>query len=136
MVGIISTIIFGRACQSPYEWHWSAIVITFNAEFYGFVGMVVASFTYAIDSYPDRSDAALVVLCFARGVISFGVSYGSLEFIQAEGYAGAFNICAIILGVIGALGFPVFFFGKRIRHMTQKWAVDDKENESAVERME
>ncbi|KAH7146509.1 major facilitator superfamily domain-containing protein [Dactylonectria macrodidyma] len=122
LVAIISTVIFGQACEHPENWHWSAIAVTFNAEFFGFVGIVVASFTYAIDSYPARSDAALVVLCFARGVISFGVSYGSLEFVQSQGYDGAFNICAIILGVLGALGLPIFFFGKQIRRLTQPWA--------------
>ncbi|KAI8651849.1 MFS domain-containing protein [Fusarium sp. Ph1] len=122
VVGIISTVIFGQACKHPYDWHWSAIVVTFNSEFFGFVGIVVASFTFAIDSYPARSDAILVVLCFARGVISFGLSYGSLEFIERVGYDGAFNICAIILGVLGILGIPVYIFGKKVRQMTQPWA--------------
>lgn len=75
IVSIVSTIIFGRASQSPQNWHWSAIVVSFNVEFYGFVSVFVASFTYVIDSYPSRSDAALVVLCFARGVISFALSW-------------------------------------------------------------
>lgn len=96
--------------------------MSFNAEFYGFVGVVVASFTYAIDSYPSHSDAGLVVLCFARGVISFGISYGSLEFIQAKGYDGTFNICAIIIGILGFLGIGVYIMGKRIRAWTQRVA--------------
>lgn len=122
IVAIISTVIFGQACQRPYNWPWSAIVVTFNTEFYGFVGVVVASFTYVIDSYPKQSDAALVVLCFARGVISFGISYGSLAFVQKQGYDGAFNICAIILGVLGFLGVFVYIFGKKIRQFTGRWA--------------
>lgn len=121
-MAISTTVIFGRACQHPYQWHWSAIAVTFNAEFYGFVGIVVASFTYAIDSYPTLSDASLVVLCFARGVISFGISYGALEFIQTKGYDGAFDICAIILGILGFMGIGIFVLGKRIRAWTQRVA--------------
>jgi hypothetical protein len=117
-------VIFGQACARPYHWHWSAIAVAFNLEFFGFVGMVVASFTFAIDTYPARSDAILVVLCFARGVISFGVSYGSLEFVKSVGYDGAFNICAIILGALGALGLVIYIFGKKIRELTTPWAVD------------
>ncbi|EXA34308.1 hypothetical protein FOQG_16680 [Fusarium oxysporum f. sp. raphani 54005] len=132
VVGIIATVIFGQACQHPYNWHWSAVVVTFNAEFFGFVGMVVASFTFAIDSYPARSDAILVVLCFARGVISFGISYGSLGFIQRVGYGGAFTICASILAVLGALGIPVFIFGKKLRQITQPWATNKKSQQEAV----
>lgn len=96
--------------------------MSFNTEFYGFVGVVVASFTYAIDSYPSLSDASLVVLCFVRGVISFGISYGSLEFVQKKGYDGAFDICAIILGILGFLGIGVFLGGKKIRAWTQRVA--------------
>lgn len=101
--------------------------MSFNAEFYGFVGVVVASFTYCIDSYPSRSDACLVVLCFARGVISFGLSYGSLKFIRKEGYDGAFNICAIVIGVLGFLGIFVYFFGKMIRTYSYKYVINRKD---------
>lgn len=126
IVSIVSTIIFGRASQSPQDWHWSAIVVSFNVEFYGFVSVVVASFTYVIDSYPARSDAALVVLCFARGVISFALSYGSLDFlgVGSTKYSLVFDTSAIIIGVLGFIGFFVYFWGKKIRQVTQKWAVD------------
>lgn len=126
MVSIVSTIIFGRACQSPQDWHWSAIVVSFNVEFYGFVSVVVASFTYVIDSYPARSDAALVILCFARGVISFALSYGSLSFLSIKNvkYALVFDTSAIIIGALGFIGFYVYFWGKKIRQVTQRWAVD------------
>ncbi|ETS85187.1 hypothetical protein PFICI_03212 [Pestalotiopsis fici W106-1] len=120
IVAIISTVIFGRACQTPQDWHWSAIVVSFNVEFYGFVGVVVASFTYVIDSYPARSDAALVVLCFARGVISFALSYGSLSFlgIKSTKYALVFDTSAIIIGALGFIGIFVYLWGKKIRQIT------------------
>lgn len=127
IVAIVTTIIFGHACQDPYQWHWSAVVVSFNAEFYAFVGIVVASFTYVIDSYPSQSDAGLVILCFSRGVISFGISYGALDFVQTRGYIKAFNVCAIIIGVLGALGIVIFFTGKRIRRFTQRWSLDPQE---------
>lgn len=126
-MAIVSTIIFGHACQNPTQWHWSAIVVSFNAEFYAFVGVVVASFTYVIDSYPAYTDAGLVILCFARGAISFGMSYGSLDFIDVSGYDGAFNICAIIVGVLGFLGIFVYWFGKSIRRFTGRFIAEKKE---------
>lgn len=78
IAAIVSTVIFGQASQHPQDWHWSAIAVSFNVEFYGFVGTVVAAFTYAIDAYPGQSDAILVLFCFLRGVISWGISYGAL----------------------------------------------------------
>lgn len=117
IVSIVSTIIFGRASQNPQNWHWSAIVVSFNVEFYGFVSVVVASFTYVIDSYPARSDAALVVLCFARGVISFALSYGSLDFlgVGSTKYSLVFDTSAIFIGVLGFIVFFIYFWGKKIR---------------------
>lgn len=125
VVVISSTIIFGRASNSPQGRHWSAIVVTFNAEFYGFLGVVVSSFTYVIDCDPRRSDVALVVL----GVISFGLPYGPLNFLGAgsSSYALLFDVCLIILRVLGLLGFFVYLWGKEIRQTTQKWAVDKTE---------
>lgn len=125
IVGIVSTVIYGQAAGHPFLWNWSAVVVTMNAVFYGFVAVVVASFTYCIDSYPDRSDACLVVLCAARGIIGFGISYASTALVAKGTFESAMNICAIVLGCLAAVGFPIYFLGKKIRKLTQKWAVDD-----------
>ena len=74
--------------------------------------------------YPQRVSAALVLICSFRGFIGFGISYGTLGFVQKEGYQGAFNICAGIVGALMILGVPVYFFGKQIRKRTQRFAVD------------
>lgn len=62
-----------------------------------------------------------------RGFIGFGISYGTISFVQKEGYAGAFNICAGIMGALMFLGIPVYFFGKQIRKRTQRFAIDKEE---------
>lgn len=56
-------------------------------------------------------------------IISFGISFGVTDFVTKQGYDGAFNICAIIMGVISAFGFLIFFFGAKIRCYTTKYAV-------------
>ena len=66
----------------------------------------------------------LVVICSFRGFIGFGISYGTIAFVDKAGYEGAFNICAGIVGGFMLLGIPVYFFGKQIRKRTQRWAVD------------
>jgi hypothetical protein len=42
-----------------------------------------------------------------------------------SGYDGALDICAIVIGVLTAIGFVVYFFGKAFRKFTQRWAVDE-----------
>lgn len=127
IVGIIATVIYGQAAGHPFEWNWSAIVVSMNAVFYGFVALVVGSFTFCMDAYADRSDACLVVLCAARGIVAFGISYASADLVTEGTFEKAMNICAIVLGCLAALAFPIYFGGKKIRKLTQPWAVDHKE---------
>lgn len=122
---LISTIIYGRTAQNPNDWTWAGIAVTLNTEYFGFVGIVVSSFVYCMDAYPQRIDAALVLICSLRGFIGFGISFGSISFVNSAGYEGAFNICAGIVGALMGLGVFVYMFGSKIRSMTQKWAQDE-----------
>ncbi|KAH6684047.1 MFS transporter [Halenospora varia] len=124
---VIAAVIFGRAGQNPQDWSYWAIIITYSAEYLGFISVVLLGFTYVLDSYPERAGALLVLICACRGIISFGISFGVTGFLAKLGYDGAFNVCAIVYGAIGVFGIPVFFFGKRIRAYTMKWAVDNKD---------
>jgi hypothetical protein len=121
---LISTIIYGMTAQNPSHWSWAGIAVTLNVEYFGFVGIVVSSFVYCMDAYPQRIDAALVLICSFRGFIGFGISFGSITFVEKAGYSGAFNICAGIVAVLILLGIPVYVLGARIRGMTQRWGQD------------
>ncbi|ENI01687.1 hypothetical protein COCC4DRAFT_74701 [Bipolaris maydis ATCC 48331] len=122
---LISTIIFGMTAQNPKDWSWAGIAVTLNFEYFGFVGVVVSSFVYCMDAYPQRIDAALVLICSLRGFIGFGISFGTVSFVEKAGYEGAFNICAGIVAASMGLGIPIYFFGSKIRAITQKYAQDD-----------
>ncbi|GAB1214418.1 hypothetical protein ATERTT37_003581 [Aspergillus terreus] len=120
---IIAVVLFGKTGSHPADYSWAGIAVTMNVIFFAYVGMVVTSFTYVIGSYPTRTDALLVVLCACRGFISFGISFGINDFVREQGYEGAMNICAIIVGILAVLGVPVYVFGKPIRRMTQRYAM-------------
>ncbi|KAL3483011.1 hypothetical protein BJX62DRAFT_231273 [Aspergillus germanicus] len=120
---LISTIIYGKTAEHPYDWSWAGIAVTLNFEYFGFVGIVVSSFVYCMDAYPQRIDACLVLICSCRGFIGFGISYGAISFVNKAGYEGALNICAGIMGALMFLGILVYIFGRPIRRMTQRFAV-------------
>jgi hypothetical protein len=122
---LVSTIIFGKTAQTPSDWSWAGIAVTINFEYFGFVGIVVSSFVYCMDAYPQRIDAALVLICSLRGFIGFGISFGAISFVEKAGYEGAFNICAGIVGALMGMGVVVYFLGSMIRSVTQKWAQDE-----------
>ncbi|KAI7361331.1 MFS general substrate transporter [Hortaea werneckii] len=123
IVGVISATIYGQAAQHPDQYHWFAIAFAYAAYYFCFLGANIGGITYLLDSYPARSAPVLVVICAFRGFVSFGTSYGVTNFIETSGYDGSFGTYAGLTALFGLLGLPVFFYGKRIRQFTGKWAV-------------
>lgn len=121
-MGIISAVVYGQAGSHPDNYHWFAIVFANAGYYFAFVGANIAAITYLLDSYPARSGPVLVVITAFRGFVSFGVSYGVAKFIGSAGYDGSFGAYAGLTAFFGLLGIPVFFFGKRIRKFTGRWA--------------
>ncbi|KOC15069.1 hypothetical protein AFLA70_41g004500 [Aspergillus flavus AF70] len=119
---LLSTIIYGKTAGHPKNWTWAGIAVTLNFEYFGFVGIVVSSFVYCMDAYPQRVDATLVLICSCRGFIGFGISYGAIAFVHKTGYEGAFNICAGIMAALMVIGIFIYIFGRQIRRRTQKFA--------------
>ncbi|KAK3677675.1 hypothetical protein LTR78_002525 [Recurvomyces mirabilis] len=120
IVGCVCAIIYGQAASYKATWPASAIVVTYNASFFAFLGANLVGITYAVESFPLRAAPLLVVLCAGRGFISFGLSYATLPAIQSIGYSGAMNAEGIIAGVLSLLAIPVYFFGPRIRAWAQR----------------
>jgi len=79
-----------------------------------------------LDAYPTRAAASLVMLCAMRGVISFCLSYGTVQLYTKYGYDGAFGIFGGITASFGVLGVVVYLTGKKIRKFVTPWtAVED-----------
>ncbi|KAK1962780.1 major facilitator superfamily transporter [Colletotrichum sublineola] len=112
---IISCVFFGQAGAYPDRWHWMTVVAPYNLGYFAFLGANLTGITYAIDSFPSKAGPLLLVICAGRGFISFGLSYSTVPLINLIGYNGAMNIFAIISGALGAMAFPVYYFGARIR---------------------
>lgn len=125
IIVVVSSVIFGMAGSHPTEWSPWAIIISYNAEYFGFIGIILIGFTYSLDSYGERAAPILVLICAIRGLVSFGISFGVTNFVKGKGYEGALNICAIVMGVVSAFGLPVFVFGHKIRAITMRYAMDN-----------
>ncbi len=106
-IGVISAVIYGQAAQFPNQYAWFAICFAFAGYLFCFVGANIVAITLLLDSYPARSGPILVVICAFRGFISFGTSYGVVDFIDNNGYNGAFGTFAGLTAALGLLGIPV-----------------------------
>ncbi|EUC46991.1 hypothetical protein COCMIDRAFT_91283 [Bipolaris oryzae ATCC 44560] len=116
---VLGCVIYGQAGAHPFKYHWMGIAAPFHMCYLGFLTANLIGITYAVDAFPQKAGALLMVICVGRGFISFGLSYSTVPAIKATGYDGAMNILAGIIGGLMALGIPIYFFGPRIR----KWAV-------------
>lgn len=124
VVGVFTAVLYGQGAQHPTKYHWFVYVWAVAAYFFAFIGANIVAITYLLDSYPARAGPLLVIICAFRGIISFGVSYGIAPFIEHSGYDGAFNTFAGLTAALGFLGIPIYYFGKRIRAFTGKYAKD------------
>ncbi|RHZ52900.1 uncharacterized protein CDV56_101396 [Aspergillus thermomutatus] len=127
IVGVFTSALYGEGAQHPDQYHWFVYAWAVAAYYFCFVGANIVAITYLLDSYPTRAGPLLVIICAFRGIISFGTSYGTAPFIASHGYDGAFGTFAGLTGALGLLGIPVYFWGKKIRQFTGRFARDESD---------
>jgi hypothetical protein len=138
LLGVLFVVLYGQAAEFPQRFNWGAIVIPLNGckfphqfhrrpkltnckDYFTFVGANISTITYFLDAYPTRGASSLVLLCAMRGVISFCLSYGTVDMYTKYGYDGAFGIFGGITALFGVLGVLMYIFGKKIRQFVSAW---------------
>ncbi|KAL2816525.1 major facilitator superfamily domain-containing protein [Aspergillus granulosus] len=124
IVGTFTAALYGAGGANPEKYHWFVYAWAVAAYYFCFVGANIVAITYLLDSYPARAGPLLVIICAFRGIISFGTSYGTAPFIESHGYDGAFGTFAGLTAALGLCGIPIYFWGKRIRAFTGRFAKD------------
>jgi hypothetical protein len=132
VIGVISAVIYGQAAQNPGDYHWFAICFAFAGYVFCFYGCNIVAITLLLDAYPARSGPILVVICAFRGFISFGTSYGVADFIETAGYDGSFGTYGGLTGLFGLLGLLIYFFGKKIRTYTGRFAIKERSGQPSM----
>jgi hypothetical protein len=127
VVGTITAFLYGQGATHPENYHWFLYVWSIASFNFTFVGVTIVAFTYLLDSYPQRSGALLLVICAGRGILSFGVSYGITPLTDARGFDGAFIIFGSVMAAFGLMAVPLYIWGKKIRHVTGRFARDKEE---------
>ncbi|KAL3419174.1 major facilitator superfamily transporter [Phlyctema vagabunda] len=121
VLGIVFCVLYGQAATFPKQYHWMAIVFTMNGYYFAFIGANTAGITYLLDAYPTRNASCLVVFCAMRGVISFGLSYGTVPLYSKYGYNGAFGLFGGLTAAFGLLGVIIYLTSNQIRHLVSPW---------------
>ncbi|TLD32766.1 hypothetical protein PspLS_00046 [Pyricularia sp. CBS 133598] len=124
ILGILLTGMYGFVIANPERYHWMAIAFTVDAYLYILLAASTIGTTYLIDAYPKRAGAILVVIPVTRGLVSFGISNGTVGYIANIGAANLFGVYAAVIAIFGIMGCALFWTGKSVRRFCAPWAAD------------
>lgn len=124
ITGFISSIAFGFIGQDYLysnpggdQPHWFSLVFVYSLYFQSFGGIVEATLIYlANTTSAEDSLAVMTLVAVIRDTVSFGMGYGIVDFANNVGFATSFGIYALMTGILGLLGVPVYLYGARLRH--------------------
>ncbi|KAL8383412.1 hypothetical protein RB595_006931 [Gaeumannomyces hyphopodioides] len=115
LLAVLLTGLYGFVLADPSRFHWMAIAFTVDAYLYILLAASTAGTTYLIDAYPRRAGAILVVIPVTRGLVSFGVSNGTVDYIARIGAPNLYGIYAGLIALFGLLGCVLYWKGKAVR---------------------
>ncbi|KKY29194.1 putative mfs transporter [Phaeomoniella chlamydospora] len=108
------------SCAIQYKWHWAYILVIG----YGLTGLCVTSvptiaIAYAVDCYKPISGEIMVVATVIKNTCGFAMSYWVTPLNEREGFIAPGMVeFALTIGPI-LLGLPLYFWGKKLRHLTR-----------------
>lgn len=76
-----------------------------------------------VDCYFPLAPDLMLLIIGLKNVFGFGFAYAIIPWISDWGYSGAFGTTAAIYFFVVLLGFPLWYWGKKIRHATAKWKI-------------
>ncbi|KAJ9118359.1 hypothetical protein QFC24_006187 [Naganishia onofrii] len=124
-LGVLSTVLFGAGYAHPEKFHWFVIIFSYCGSYFAFIAASVAGQTYLLDCYPTRSGAVLTLICAARGIISFGLTYSLVPTTTKLGYMKAYGMYAGVMALFALFAVGLYFRGKAIRNWSMRWIKED-----------
>ncbi|KAK2729802.1 major facilitator superfamily transporter [Colletotrichum kahawae] len=117
VTALILTVLYGYVLRNPESYHWMAIVSVVDGYLIVLMGVNTVGTAYLIDSHPNFAGAILVALPVTRGLVGFGLSKHTTEYITNLGPVRTFGIYAAVSAAFCLLGVLLFFKGKRVRRI-------------------
>ncbi|KAL0940608.1 uncharacterized protein CTRU02_203371 [Colletotrichum truncatum] len=117
VTALILTVLYGYVLKKPESYHWMAIVSVVDGYLIVLMGVSTVGTAYLIDSHPSHAGAILVALPVTRGLMGFGLSKHTTEYINNLGPVRTFGIYAAISAAFCLLGIIMYFTGKKVRRL-------------------
>ncbi|TDZ46053.1 putative MFS-type transporter [Colletotrichum trifolii] len=117
ITALVLTVLYGYVLRNPENFHWMSIVAVVDGYLIVLMGVNTVGTAYLIDSHPNFAGAILVALPVTRGLVGFGLSKHTTEYIANLGPLKTFGVYASVSAGFCVLGVLLFFTGKRVRRM-------------------
>ncbi|KAJ0168341.1 putative MFS-type transporter [Colletotrichum tanaceti] len=116
-IALILTVLYGYVLENPEKFHWMAIVCIVDGYLIVLLGANTVGMTYLIDSHPSFAGAILVALPVTRGLVGYGISKHTTQYIANIGSVMTFGIYAAVSAAFCLLGITLYFTGKTVRRL-------------------
>ncbi|KAK9447916.1 MFS transporter [Limtongia smithiae] len=94
--------------------------IGFSLQSTGLAMVPSTMLSYVVDSFPETSGEAMVLIHAGKSVVGFGLALRASDWLAASGVRDQFITMACIeFALIGILGSILFIYGPRLRHMAR-----------------
>lgn len=114
----IGLVVFGYTVERQQNYVRPAVGAAISAAGLALVPSVMLS--YIVDSYPQVSGEALVLINASKNVVAFGLAKGAYPWMAAKGLEKMFYEFAGIQWACLALALPLYFVGPWVRARTWK----------------
>ncbi|KUM56360.1 hypothetical protein ACN42_g10853 [Penicillium freii] len=115
-------VTFGFCGAHPSNFGWLGLQFGYGMLTFGVMQVPSIGFNYIIESYSMVSHDCFVMITCLRAIIAFAWTFFVGSWVEARGAAEPFGVFGMLMGIVALLTIPIYFYGKRIRIMTQKWA--------------
>ncbi|KAM0755759.1 MFS general substrate transporter [Meredithblackwellia eburnea MCA 4105] len=103
--------------------HWMVPVLGLGLLNFAIATGSNVALAYAIDVYKPIASEVVVAILGWKAVVGFALSYGTNQWIAAEGFQNAFGEMAAICAGCLLLALPLGVFGARLRKATLEWRI-------------
>lgn len=116
----VSLILYGIAAERQWDWRW--ILLFVGLDYFSAICLFTSNTLWLTEAFPRWAGPALVIVGAGGYAMSFGMSSAIGPWIRSEGFGKTYLEIALMTLIVGLVGFPVNFWGKKFReYIYARW---------------
>ncbi|KAF7531217.1 hypothetical protein G7054_g9076 [Neopestalotiopsis clavispora] len=113
MVGILGTMLYAAAAETPSRFQWFAPYMGWTFFQFSFITVSATLSTFATEAWPRHPGPALVMVVGVKNIVGFAVANSIQLMINLHGYLWGYGMLTAIFGTLFLLGIPVYYLNPK-----------------------